>query len=786
MARPPGDSANRAQSRRHRRHPAADPGRGPAAVREHPAPARALLPGDRPSALRRASSARTSDHVAIAVGRRRRPRTRSSGSPGSGSRCAPWSTTPTCSASPADARPGPCGASWMIGSAFAALSGVLLAPAVGLDASILTFLVVQAFGAAAHRPLHQHPAHLPRRPRHRRRRGRLSTKYVIDDLVPRRAADLTERAVHRAVRRPARAPADGAFAEPASADHRATAATRCTLRLGAVARSSSPSVVLLAWSRSCSRRSSRLHVGAVFSHDLSRRSGCSSDCPARSRCATSAFAAIGAATFCAPDAERRAAVARWRAGAALGRGAGRRARGDPGDPAVRALPRPRHVRLRRAGGADCLLAGLMFGTFAGAGPRAAASFGLDSDRGLLLRRPRPSLRRRRGRSSWSSAAAGSAAAARAGRLAGRAVDRTGSRVNVTERHRVLPVGVLRRCRGRPVGGASRGTIGASALTPAVHVASCSSPCWRSRRVAEPWYARCSPWPLVLVPATSPATRTPRLAQRALRRWPRCCRRRRAGRVRLPSRAPRRCSTGSAAARSRASDPRPVRRPPIPRRRLGGLRGSPGVEVTLVGALRRPAPRSTGVSLSAPMGRITGLIGPNGAGKTTTFDACSGLTAATPAAIRVRRPATSPRPPQRRARLGLGRTFQRMELFDTPHRRRQRRPRPRGAVRPGVATLGHVRRPSRASARPTTPPRPMPRAVRHRRPRRAAGRRAVDRPAPPGRARPLPRRRVRPAAARRAVVGPRPRRDRVASATSCSGRRRAGHAASCSSSTTWRW
>ena len=37
----------------------------------------------------------------------------------------------------------------MIGSTFAALSGVLVAPMVGLDSITLTFLVVQAFGAAA-------------------------------------------------------------------------------------------------------------------------------------------------------------------------------------------------------------------------------------------------------------------------------------------------------------------------------------------------------------------------------------------------------------------------------------------------------------------------------------------------------------------------------------------------------------------------------------------------------------------------------------------------------------
>lgn len=38
---------------------------------------------------------------------------------------------------------------WCIGSAFAALSGILLVPSIGLDAVVLTLLVVQAFGAAA-------------------------------------------------------------------------------------------------------------------------------------------------------------------------------------------------------------------------------------------------------------------------------------------------------------------------------------------------------------------------------------------------------------------------------------------------------------------------------------------------------------------------------------------------------------------------------------------------------------------------------------------------------------
>ena len=40
-------------------------------------------------------------------------------------------------------------AAWMIGSSFAALSGILIAPSLGLDTILLTLLVVQAFGAAA-------------------------------------------------------------------------------------------------------------------------------------------------------------------------------------------------------------------------------------------------------------------------------------------------------------------------------------------------------------------------------------------------------------------------------------------------------------------------------------------------------------------------------------------------------------------------------------------------------------------------------------------------------------
>jgi ABC-type branched-subunit amino acid transport system ATPase component len=71
-----------------------------------------------------------------------------------------------------------------------------------------------------------------------------------------------------------------------------------------------------------------------------------------------------------------------------------------------------------------------------------------------------------------------------------------------------------------------------------------------------------------------------------------------------------------------------------------------------------------VSIDAPLGRITGLIGPNGAGKSTTFNACSGLLRPASGAVHLNGHDVTGLSPQARARLGLGRTFQRMELFDS--------------------------------------------------------------------------------------------------------------------------
>ncbi|MGI9578158.1 MAG: ABC transporter ATP-binding protein [Microthrixaceae bacterium] len=71
-----------------------------------------------------------------------------------------------------------------------------------------------------------------------------------------------------------------------------------------------------------------------------------------------------------------------------------------------------------------------------------------------------------------------------------------------------------------------------------------------------------------------------------------------------------------------------------------------------------------VTVSVEPGRIVGLIGPNGAGKTTLFNAICGVITPTAGKVTIQGRDVSGLATHKRARLGLGRTFQRLEVFSS--------------------------------------------------------------------------------------------------------------------------
>lgn len=70
-----------------------------------------------------------------------------------------------------------------------------------------------------------------------------------------------------------------------------------------------------------------------------------------------------------------------------------------------------------------------------------------------------------------------------------------------------------------------------------------------------------------------------------------------------------------------------------------------------------------VSLTVAPGTVVGLIGPNGAGKTTFIDSATGFTRITEGAVRLGTRELNALTPFKRARAGISRSFQSLELFE---------------------------------------------------------------------------------------------------------------------------
>ncbi|HVB27325.1 MAG TPA: ATP-binding cassette domain-containing protein, partial [Mycobacteriales bacterium] len=73
---------------------------------------------------------------------------------------------------------------------------------------------------------------------------------------------------------------------------------------------------------------------------------------------------------------------------------------------------------------------------------------------------------------------------------------------------------------------------------------------------------------------------------------------------------------------------------------------------------------SGMDIVAEPGAITALIGPNGAGKTTLFNCLTGVERPDEGAVLLDGRDVTRLPSDERARRGIGRTFQRLNVFPT--------------------------------------------------------------------------------------------------------------------------
>jgi branched-chain amino acid transport system permease protein len=95
----------------------------------------------------------------------------------------------------------------------------------------------------------------------------------------------------------------------------------------------------------------------------------------------------------------------------------------------------------------------------------------------------------------------------------------------------------------------------------------------------------------------------------------------------------------------------------------GAPGEPMLQVEAVSRSFGSLKAVSDVSFAVPAGSITALIGPNGAGKTTLFNLICGYQPVDSGSVKFRGRAIEQLLPNQIAELGVGRTFQNLQLFD---------------------------------------------------------------------------------------------------------------------------
>jgi sulfate-transporting ATPase len=128
---------------------------------------------------------------------------------------------------------------------------------------------------------------------------------------------------------------------------------------------------------------------------------------------------------------------------------------------------------------------------------------------------------------------------------------------------------------------------------------------------------------------------------------------------LPGRLPGRGGPDGAAAAEVGGQPVPAQVPPAVAHRVTPL----VLEVSGVSVSYGGVRALTEVSLEVRPGEVVGIMGPNGAGKTTFIDAVTGFARLRGGTITLGGKRIDGLSPHQRARQGIGRTFQSLELFD---------------------------------------------------------------------------------------------------------------------------